>query len=113
MKLIEAFIENPVKVSVGVLIVALFGASLVTVTIAIGVVSWTAVARITRAEFLRIRVKLDQQLFQLQALHLLDFFGELAPKMVVRLDCVEALGDQTLICRAHRGTRCACRSVAG
>ena len=36
-------------------IVALFGASLLTVTIAIGVVSWTAVARITRAEFLRIR----------------------------------------------------------
>ena len=36
-------------------IVALFGASLVTVTLAIGVVSWTAVARITRAEFLRIR----------------------------------------------------------
>ena len=36
-------------------IVALFGASLITVTIAIGVVSWTAVARITRAEFLRIR----------------------------------------------------------
>ncbi|MEM7743468.1 MAG: ABC transporter permease [Pseudomonadota bacterium] len=36
-------------------IVALFGASLVTVTVAIGVVSWTAVARITRAEFLRIR----------------------------------------------------------
>ena len=36
-------------------IVALFGASLVTVTIAIGVVSWTAVARVTRSEFLRIR----------------------------------------------------------
>lgn len=36
-------------------IVALFGASLTTVTIAIGVVSWPAVARITRAEFLRIR----------------------------------------------------------
>lgn len=36
-------------------IVALFGASLVTVTVAIGIVSWTAVARITRAEFLRIR----------------------------------------------------------
>ena len=36
-------------------IVALFGASLLTVTIAIGVVSWTAVARITRAEFLCIR----------------------------------------------------------
>lgn len=36
-------------------IVALFGASLLTVTIAIGVVSWTAVARVTRSEFLRIR----------------------------------------------------------
>ncbi|MDA7598524.1 ABC transporter permease [Alphaproteobacteria bacterium] len=36
-------------------IVALFGASLQIITIAIGLVSWTAVARITRAEFLRIR----------------------------------------------------------
>ncbi len=36
-------------------IVALFGASLPMITVAIGVVSWTAVARITRAEFLRIR----------------------------------------------------------
>ncbi|MEM7197263.1 MAG: ABC transporter permease [Pseudomonadota bacterium] len=36
-------------------IVALFGASLFTITFAIGVVSWTAVARITRAEFLTIK----------------------------------------------------------
>ena len=36
-------------------IVALFGASLPMITFAIGVVSWTAVARITRAEFLRLR----------------------------------------------------------
>ena len=36
-------------------IVALFGATLLTVTMAIGVVSWTAVARVTRSEFLRIR----------------------------------------------------------
>ena len=36
-------------------IVALFGASLPMVTLAIGIVSWTAVARITRAEVLRIR----------------------------------------------------------
>jgi peptide/nickel transport system permease protein len=36
-------------------IVALFGASLTMITIAIGIVSWTAVARITRSEFLRIR----------------------------------------------------------
>ena len=36
-------------------IVALFGASLPMIVVAIGLVSWTAVARITRAEFLRIR----------------------------------------------------------
>jgi len=36
-------------------IVALFGATLPMITFAIGVVSWPAVARITRAEFLRIR----------------------------------------------------------
>lgn len=36
-------------------IVALFGASLGMITFAIGIVSWTAVARITRSEFLRIR----------------------------------------------------------
>lgn len=35
-------------------IVALFGASLLMITLAIGLVSWTAVARITRSEFLRI-----------------------------------------------------------
>ena len=36
-------------------IVALFGASLPMITFAIGIVSWTAVARVTRAEFLRLR----------------------------------------------------------
>ena len=36
-------------------LVALFGASLPMITFAIGVVSWPPVARITRAEFLRIR----------------------------------------------------------
>ncbi|WP_299358565.1 ABC transporter permease [uncultured Paracoccus sp.] len=36
-------------------IVSLFGASLPVITVAIGLVSWTAVARITRAEFMRIR----------------------------------------------------------
>ena len=36
-------------------IVALFGASLPIITFAIGIVSWTAVARVTRAEFLRLR----------------------------------------------------------
>ncbi|MEW7009792.1 ABC transporter permease [Lentilitoribacter sp. EG35] len=36
-------------------IVALFGATLPMITLAIGLVSWPAVARITRGEFLRIR----------------------------------------------------------
>ena len=36
-------------------IVALFGSSLPMITFAIGIVSWTAVARITRSEFLRIK----------------------------------------------------------
>ena len=36
-------------------LVSLFGASLVTIAVAIGVVSWPPVARLTRAEFLRIR----------------------------------------------------------
>ena len=36
-------------------LVALFGASLPMITFSIGIVSWTGVARITRAEFLKIR----------------------------------------------------------
>lgn len=36
-------------------LVTLFGQTLTTVTIAIGVVSWPAAARLTRAEFLRLR----------------------------------------------------------
>ena len=36
-------------------IVALFGSSVLSITLAIGVVSWASVARITRSEFLRIK----------------------------------------------------------
>ena len=36
-------------------VVSLFGPSLVTISVAIGVVGWPPVARLTRAEFLRIR----------------------------------------------------------
>ena len=36
-------------------LVSLFGPSLVTISVAIGVVSWPPVARLTRAEFLRIK----------------------------------------------------------
>ncbi|WP_315831294.1 ABC transporter permease [Bradyrhizobium prioriisuperbiae] len=36
-------------------LVTLFGAKLTTITLAIGAVSWTAAARLTRAEFMRLR----------------------------------------------------------
>jgi peptide/nickel transport system permease protein len=36
-------------------LITLFAPSLVTVTLAIGIVAWTSMARLTRAEFLRIR----------------------------------------------------------
>lgn len=54
MRLTELFQVLP-PLLFSMVIVALFGASLTTITMAIGVVSWTAVARITRGEFLRIR----------------------------------------------------------
>jgi peptide/nickel transport system permease protein len=54
MRIIEFFQVLPTLLF-SMVIVALFGASLPMITVAIGVVSWTAVARITRAEFLRIR----------------------------------------------------------
>jgi len=54
MRLTEFFQVLPTLLF-SMVIVALFGASLPMITFAIGIVSWTAVARITRAEFLRIR----------------------------------------------------------
>ena len=54
MKVTEFFQVLPTLLFAMVL-VTLFGASLETITVAIGVVSWTSVARLTRAEFLRIR----------------------------------------------------------
>lgn len=54
MRLTEFFQVLPTLLF-SMVIVALFGASLPMITFAIGVVSWPAVARITRAEFLRIR----------------------------------------------------------
>ena len=54
MRLTEFFQVLPTLLF-SMVIVALFGASLTMITVAIGVVSWTAVARITRSEFLRIR----------------------------------------------------------
>ena len=54
MRLTEFFQVLPTLLF-SMVIVALFGASLTMITIAIGLVSWPAVARITRTEFLRIR----------------------------------------------------------
>ncbi|MBB3994915.1 peptide/nickel transport system permease protein [Sulfitobacter undariae] len=54
MRLTEFFQVLPTLLF-SMVIVSLFGASLPMITLAIGLVSWPAVARITRAEFMRIR----------------------------------------------------------
>ena len=54
MRLTEFFQVLPTLLF-SMVIVSLFGASLLMITLAIGLVSWPAVARITRAEFMRIR----------------------------------------------------------
>src|SRR5260370_12456528 len=54
MRITEAFQTLPNFVLLLVL-VAVFGSTLTTVTIAVGVVSWPAPARLTRAEFLSLR----------------------------------------------------------
>ncbi len=54
MRLTEFFQVLPTLLF-SMVIVALFGASLPMITLAIGLVSWPAVARVTRSEFLRIR----------------------------------------------------------
>ncbi len=54
MRITEAFQTVPSFLLLLVL-VAVFGSSLLTVTLAIGLVSWTAPARLTRAEFLSLR----------------------------------------------------------
>ena len=54
MRITEAFQTVPSFLLLLVL-VAVFGSNLLTVTLAIGVVSWPAPARLTRAEFLSLR----------------------------------------------------------
>lgn len=54
MKVTEFFQVLP-PLLFAMVLVTLFGASLGIITLAIGVVSWTGVARLTRAEFMRIR----------------------------------------------------------
>lgn len=54
MRLTEAFQIVPNFVLL-LLLVLIFGSRITTVTVAIGIVSWTAPARLTRAEFLTLR----------------------------------------------------------
>ncbi|HUN97896.1 MAG TPA: ABC transporter permease [Bradyrhizobium sp.] len=54
MKITEFFQVLP-PLLLAMVLVTLFGPKLTTITVAIGVVSWTSAARITRAEFMRLR----------------------------------------------------------
>ena len=54
MRITEVFQVLPTLLF-AMVIVALFGSSVLSITLAIGAVSWASVARITRSEFLRIK----------------------------------------------------------
>ena len=54
MKITEFFQVLP-PLLFAMVLVTLFGPKLTTITVAIGTVSWTSAARITRAEFMRLR----------------------------------------------------------
>ena len=56
MRVTEAFQTLP-NFLLLLMLVAVFGSNLTTVTIAIGIVSWPAPARLTRAEFLSLRAR--------------------------------------------------------
>ncbi len=56
MRITEAFQTLP-NFMLLLVLVAVFGSTLMTVTIAIGLVSWQAPARLTRAEFLTLRTR--------------------------------------------------------
>ena len=64
-------------------LVALFGASLEMITFAIGIVSWTGVARVTRAEFLKIR--------ELEYVTASRSAGAKAPTLILRVILPNAL----------------------
>lgn len=67
MRVTEAFQTLPNFILLLVL-VAVFGSTIETVTIAIGVVSWPPVARLTRAEFLTLRTREFVQACRVQGL---------------------------------------------
>ena len=76
----ESYLASFKTTAVFSVLVAVFGSTLTTVTIAIGVVSWPAPARLTRAEFLSLR---NREFVQAaQTLGLKDaklIFGEILP----------------------------------
>ncbi len=79
MRLTEAFQTLPNFLLLLVL-VAVFGSNIATVTIAIGVVSWPAPARLTRAEFLSLRNREFVQAARTLGLRDLRLiFGEILP----------------------------------
>jgi peptide/nickel transport system permease protein len=79
MRLTEAFQTLPNFLLLLVL-VAVFGSNIATVTIAIGVVSWPAPARLTRAEFLSLRNReFVQAARTLGVRDLRLIFGEILP----------------------------------
>lgn len=79
MRLTEAFQTLPNFLLLLVL-VAVFGSNIATVTIAIGVVSWPAPARLTRAEFLSLRNREFVQAARTLGLRdLWLIFGEILP----------------------------------
>ncbi|MEO3475114.1 ABC transporter permease [Roseomonas sp. CAU 1739] len=67
MRLTEAFQTLPNFLLLLVL-VAVFGSTMETVTVAIGIVSWPPVARLTRAEFLSLRTREFVQACRVQGL---------------------------------------------
>src|SRR5438093_11552343 len=79
MRVTEAFQILPNFLLLLVL-VAVFGSTLTTVTIAVGVVSWPAPARLTRAEFLSLRNREFVQAGRTLAMKNIQLiFGEILP----------------------------------
>ena len=79
MRITEAFQTLPNFLLLLVL-VAVFGSNIVTVTVAIGIVSWPAPARLTRAEFLSLRTREFVQAGRTLGLKDLKLiFGEILP----------------------------------
>ena len=95
MRVTEAFQTLPNFILLLVL-VAVFGSTIETVTIAIGIVSWPPVARLTRAEFLSLRTRDFVQACRVQGLsdvHLIlrEILPNALPPVIVYASVVMAV----------------------